>query len=72
MSDEKAVKEVTFIGYGLIWDQKTGKEICQFSGAQRDARPPRPGKLTTSDPALIKRLKDLGYKIARESEDENE
>lgn len=74
MSDDKPKTEkkqgfITFEGFGQIWNPETKKLLCEFKGAQRDAIPPRMGKLTTEDPDVIKRLKELGYKPVKASED---
>jgi hypothetical protein len=60
--------EVTFIGWGHVFDVKSDKILCTFSGAQRDAVRPRMGRFTTSDQKIIKKLDELGYKRARAEE----
>lgn len=44
----------------ILWDKENGVRLCKFTE----------GKLETNDSELVKKLRDMGYEVSGEPDDE--
>ena len=63
VEQESQAVETRFEGIGQVWNPSTDKiDIVFPAGTWTDNRHFKPGVLVTSNPAIIDRLRKLGYK----------